>query len=78
MASTYCLIIEGALPTSALDALRRRFGDVRVQAAGARSLIQCSVTDQPGLRGLLAQVWDVGGVVLVLAAVPDSTDQELS
>jgi hypothetical protein len=77
MTSTYCLIIEGALPTSAHDALRRRFGDVRVQTAGSRSLIECSVTDQPGLRGLLAQVWDVGAVVLVLAAVPGSTDQEL-
>lgn len=77
MAATYYLIIRGSLPAAVGDVLRRRFGDVHICSAAARTVIECSIADQPGLRALLTQVWDVGGEVLLLADVTLTSDREL-
>ena len=69
MSSTYCLIIEGALPGSVDDLLSDRFEGLRIWTAADRAVIDCSIPDQPALRALLTQVWDLGARVLLLADV---------
>jgi len=69
MSSTYCLIVEGSLPGSADDLLTERFEGLRMWVAADRAVIDCPVPDQPALRALVTQVWDLGGRVLLLADV---------
>ena len=68
MSSTYCLIVEGSFPGSA-DWLADRFEGLRIWIAADRTVIDCPVPDQPALRALVTQVWDLGGRVLLLADV---------
>jgi hypothetical protein len=67
--STYCLVVRGPLPSALVGMVRDRFDDVRVCAAPAGLVIECSIADQAALRALLTQVWDVGGAVVLVAVV---------
>jgi hypothetical protein len=67
---TYRLEIRGPLPRVAQDQLRARFGDVRVQSDGDRTLVSGHTADQAALRAVLSLLWDVGVEVLVVEATP--------
>lgn len=69
MISTYCLVIEGSLPRSVDDMLSDRFQGLRIWTSADRAVIDCPVSDQPALRALVTQVWDLGARVLLLADV---------
>jgi hypothetical protein len=66
----YRLEIRGPLPRVAEDQLRERFGYVRVQSDGDRTLVSGHSADQAALRAVLSLLWDVGVDVLVLEATP--------
>ncbi|MBM7807908.1 hypothetical protein JOD57_003745 [Geodermatophilus bullaregiensis] len=75
MGSTYCLVLSGPLPSAVVGAVRDRFEDVRVCAAPAGVVIECSIPDQAALRALLTQVWDVGGAVVLVAVVSSRSER---
>ena len=52
--------------------LRDRFEAVRISTERAGLVIQCSIPDQAALRGLLTQIWDAGGAVLLVAVMSNS------
>ena len=60
MELTYRLEIRGPLPRIAQDQLRERFGDVRMQSDGDRTLVSGHCADQAALRAMLSLLWDVG------------------
>jgi len=60
---TYRLEIRGRLPRVAQEELRRRFGEVEVQAQGARTVVSGLTVDQAALRAVLSLLWDVGSEV---------------
>jgi hypothetical protein len=62
------------MPSAIAGIIRDRFEDVRISAATAGTVIECSIPDQAALRALLTQVWDVGGAVVLVAVM--STDSE--
>jgi hypothetical protein len=70
--STYRLVVRGHLPSALARTVHDRFDDVRVVRGPAHTVLACTVSDQPMLRALLTQLWDVGAEVLVVAQV--STD----
>jgi hypothetical protein len=70
MELTYRLEIGGPLPRVAQDQLRERFGDVRVQSYGDRTLVSGLCADQAALRAMLSLLWDVGVEVRVVEATP--------
>lgn len=72
MGSTYCLVLSGPMPSAVIGIMRDRFEDLRVSATPAGTVIDCSIRDQAALRALLTQVWDVGGVVVLVAVTSDS------
>ena len=72
MGSTYCVVISGPMPSAVTGIIRDRFEDVRISTEPAGLVIQCSLPDQAALRGLLMQVWDVGGAVLLVAVMSNS------
>lgn len=72
MTVTYRLVLAGSLPAGVDDMLRSRFEGVQVRSAAVHTVIECPVVDQPALRALVTQVWDVGGTVLLLAEVTRS------
>ena len=57
-------------PRVAQDQLRERFGDVRVQSYGDRTLVSGLCADQAALRAMLSLLWDVGVEVRVVEATP--------
>ena len=63
MLMTYRLEIRGRLPRVAQEELRRRFGEVEVQAHGARTVVSGLTVDQAALRAVLSLLWDVGSEV---------------
>jgi hypothetical protein len=65
----YRLVLDGSLPACITDLLRSRFEGVQVRSDAVHTVIECPVVDQSALRSLMTQVWDVGGTVLLLAAV---------
>jgi hypothetical protein len=67
---TYRLEIRGPLPRIAQDQLRQRFGDVRAQSNGDRTLVSGHSADQAALRAVLSLLWDLGVEVLVVEATP--------
>ena len=69
MGPTCCLVVSSPMPSAVVGDVRERFGDVRVSAAPAGVVIECSVPDQAASRALLTQVWDVGGAVVLVVAV---------
>ncbi len=73
MRPTYCLVVSSPMPSAVVGDVRDRFEDVRVSAAPAGVVIECSVPDQAALRALLTQVWDVGGAVVQEEAVTATT-----
>jgi hypothetical protein len=72
---TYRLEIGGPLPRVAQDQLGERFGDVRMQSDGDRTLVSGHCADQAALRAMLSLLWDVGLEVRVVEASPLS-DQD--
>jgi hypothetical protein len=72
---TYRLEIGGPLARVAQDQLRERFGDVRMQSDGDRTLVSGHCADQAALRAMLSLLWDVGLEVRVVQASPLS-DQD--
>jgi hypothetical protein len=66
----YRLVLDGSLPAGVTDLLRGRFEGVQVCSVAVHTVIECPVVDQSALRSLMTQLWDVGGTVLLLAAVP--------
>ena len=70
MELTYRLEIRGPLPRIAQDQLRQRFGDVRMQSNGDRTLVSGHSADQAALRAVLSLLWDLGVEVLVVEATP--------
>jgi hypothetical protein len=70
---TYRLEIRGPLPRVAQDQLRERFGDVRMQSDGDRTLVSGHCADQAALRAMLSLLWDVGVEVRVVEATPLSS-----
>lgn len=70
MELTYRLEIRGPLPRIAQDQLRERFGDVRMQPDGDRTLVSGQCADQAALRAMLSLLWDVGLEVRVVEATP--------
>ena len=75
MELTYRLEIGGPLPRIAQDQLRERFGEVRMQSDGDRTLVSGHCADQAALRAMLSLLWDVGLEVRVVEASPLS-DQD--
>jgi hypothetical protein len=73
---TYRLEIRGPLPRVAQDQLRERFGDVRVQSDGDRTLISGHCADQAALRAVLSLLWDIGVEVRLVDATPRSGREE--
>jgi hypothetical protein len=73
---TYRLEIRGPLPRVAQDQLRERFGDVRMQPDGDRTLVSGHCADQAALRAMLNLLWDVGLEVRVVEATPLSGRDE--
>jgi hypothetical protein len=69
MTNTYCLILNDPVPDGFVDALERRFGDVRVAQGHCHTHVECQLKDEAALRGLLTAVWDAGLRVLALLAV---------
>ena len=69
MTNTYCVIVRGPVPDGLVDALQRRFGDVRVDRGRCHTHVECELTDEAALRGLLTAVWDAGLRVLALLDV---------
>ena len=76
MELTYRLEIRGPLPRVAQDQLRERFGDVRVQSDGDRTLISGHCADQAALRAVLSLLWDIGVEVRVVDATPPPGREE--
>jgi hypothetical protein len=72
----YRLEIRGPLPRVAQDQLRERFGDVRIQPDGDRTLVSGHCADQAALRAMLNLLWDVGLEVRVVEATPLSGRDE--
>ena len=70
MELTYRLEIRGPLPRIAQDQLRERFGEVRMQSDGDRTLVSGHCADQAALRAMLSLLWDVGVEVRVVEAIP--------
>ena len=70
MELTYRLEIRGPLPRIAQDQLRERFGEVRLQSDGDRTLVSGNCADQSALRAVLSLLWDVGVEVRVVEATP--------
>jgi hypothetical protein len=73
---TYRLEIRGPLPRVAQDQLRERFGEVRIQPDGDRTLVSGHCADQAALRAMLNLLWDVGLEVRVVEATPLSGRDE--
>jgi hypothetical protein len=73
--STSCLVVTGPMPSAVIGVVRDRFEDVRVSAAPAGVVIECSLPDQAALRALLTQVWDVGSAVLVVAVLSSGIER---
>jgi hypothetical protein len=73
---TYRLEIRGPLPRVALEQLRDRFGDVRVQSDGDRTVVSGQSADQAALRAILSLLWDVGVEVRLVEATPLSAQDE--
>jgi hypothetical protein len=73
---TYRLEIRGPLPRVAQDQLRERFGDVRMQPDGDRTVVSGHCADQAALRAMLNLLWDVGLEVRVVEATPLSGRDE--
>jgi hypothetical protein len=71
---TYRLEIRGPLPRIAEDELRERFGDVRVQSDGDRTLVVGHSADQAALRAVLSLLWDLGVEVRLVEATPPSDE----
>jgi hypothetical protein len=57
------------MPSAVIGNVQDRFDDVRVRTSPGRLVIECSIPDQAALRALLTQVWDVGGVVVLVAVM---------
>jgi hypothetical protein len=70
---TYRLEIRGPLPRIAQEQLRERFGDLRMQFDGDRTLVSGHCADQAALRAMLSLLWDVGVEVRVVEATPLSS-----
>ena len=70
MELTYQLETRGPLPRIAQDQLRERFGDVRMQSDGDRTLMSGQCADQAALRAMLSLLWDLGVEVRVVEATP--------
>lgn len=73
MELTYRLEIRGPLPRIAQDQLRARFGDLRMQSDGDRTLVSGNCADQAALRAMLSLLWDVGVEVRMVEATPLSS-----
>ena len=69
MTSTHYVIIDGHLPRAVAELLDQRFDDLRVCRRRHQSLLECTIADQPALRALVTQVWDVGATLLLLADI---------
>ena len=69
MGSTYFLVVSGPMPSGFLRAVQDQFDDIQVAGDRSRSVIECSVSDQPALRVLLTQIWDIGCEVLLVARI---------
>lgn len=67
--STYRLVVSGSMPSAVIGIVQDRFEDVRVGTSPGRLVIDCSIPDQAALRALLIHVWDVGGVVVLVAVM---------
>jgi hypothetical protein len=63
------------MPSAVIEIVRDRFEDVRISAATAGTVIECSIPDQPALRALLTQVWDVGGAVVLVAVMSNCSER---
>jgi hypothetical protein len=74
--STYSLVVSGPMPSAVIGMVQDRFEDVRVCTLPGRVVLQCSIPDQAALRALLTQVWDVGGVVVLVAATSTGRERE--
>lgn len=75
MSLTYRLEIRGRLPRVAREELCRRFGEVEVQAQGARTVISGLTVDQAALRAALSLLWDIGSevhLVQAMSSLPDA------
>jgi hypothetical protein len=69
MTNTYCVILHDPVPKGLVEALERRFGDVRVTRGRRHTQVECQLEDEAALRGLLTAVWDAGLRVLALLEV---------
>ena len=74
MELTYRLEIRGPLPRIAQDQLRERFGDVRMQSDGDRTLMSGQCADQAALRAMLSLLWDLGIEVRLVEATSPSDE----
>ena len=73
MTTTYCVILRDPLPAGFVDALERRFGDIRVARGRGHTHVECHLEDEAALRALLTAVWDAGLGVLALLDVAATT-----
>lgn len=69
MTNTYCVVLHDPVSDGFVDALERRFGDVRVVRGRCHTHVECQLKDEAALRGLLTAVWDAGLRVLALLDV---------
>jgi len=77
MTNTYCVILRDPVPDGLVDALEHRFGDVRVARGRCHTHVECHLTDEAALRGLLTAVWDAGlRVIAVLDVAAASAGAE--
>ncbi len=73
MTKTYCVILCDPVPDGLVDALERRYGDVHVAPDRGHTHLECQLTDEAALRGLLTAVWDAGLRVLALLDIAVTT-----
>lgn len=69
MTNTYCVVLRDAVPHGLVEALERRFGDVRVARGRCHTHVECQLEDEAALRSMLTAIWDAGLRVLALLRV---------
>ncbi len=76
MTLRYRVEIRGALPDGLAHELRRRFGEFTHHSEHGRTVLTHLDLDQPALRALLDQLWDVHSELHLVTTIDDEVTRE--
>ncbi len=60
MESSFELALTSALPGTAADVIRDRFGEIAIHQRPGRTVLEGWIADQAAVRALLGLLWDMG------------------